>query len=68
MDLEGVMLSEISQTVKNKCYMLSYIGGIFKTPTEFINTGKRLVIAKGRGWGWAKWVKGGKRYKLPIIK
>ena len=28
MDLEGIMLSEISQTEKDKCHMLSFICGI----------------------------------------
>ena len=28
MDLEGIMLSETSQTEKDKCCMISHIGGI----------------------------------------
>ena len=28
----------------------------------------RSVVARGRGWEWAKWVKGDKSYKVPIIE
>jgi len=35
--------------------------------TQFINTENRLVVARGgRYGGWAKWMKGDKRYKLPV--
>ena len=41
-----------------------------KQKTELIDTEDRLVVAIGRGGGgeWAKWVKGVKRYKLPLIR
>ena len=50
-DLEGTVLSEISQTEKDKCCMISLICGIRKTNklTESVN---RLVVARVRVWGW----------------
>ena len=41
MDLEGIMLSEISQTEKDKYHMISHICGI-KTPKT------KLIAAKNR--------------------
>ena len=35
---------------------------------KLIDTENRLVIAKGGGWSWEKWVKRAKIYKLPVIK
>ena len=33
--------------------------------TKFIDTGNRLMVARGDGgWGWEKWVKGIKGYKF----
>ena len=54
MDLEGIMLSEISHTEKDKCCMISLICGIFK---KIIDTANRLVVARGRGGRWEKWEK-----------
>ena len=31
MDLEGIMLSEISQTEKDKYYIISLVSGIYKS-------------------------------------
>ena len=41
-----------------------------KHKNKLIDTWNRLVVARGRGGGamGAKWVKGIKRYKLPVIK
>ena len=50
MDLMGIMLSEISQTKKDKCQMISLIYGIFKKKYRLIGTENRLVVARGRGW------------------
>lgn len=36
--------------------------------TKLIDTENRMVVARGGGVGWAKWAKGIKRYKLPLIK
>ena len=36
-----------------------------KHKNKLIDTWNRLVVARGRG---AKWVKGIKRYRLPVIK
>jgi hypothetical protein len=46
--------------------MIPTIGHTGKGRT--IETGKGLVVARGRGMGWAKWVKIVKIYKLPVIK
>ena len=35
---------------------------------ELIDTKYRWVVVRVRGWGWMKWVKGVKRYKLLVIK
>ena len=35
---------------------------------KLIDTENRLVIAKGGGWSWEKWVKRAKIYKLPVMK
>lgn len=52
--------------------MISLIRGIIKTnkqtkkQTKLIDTGNRLVVAKGRV-GWAKWVKGVNKKKKKIL-
>ena len=47
MDLEGIMLSEVSQTEKDKYPMISLICGIYKNKTKnkLIDTENRLVVA-----------------------
>ena len=50
MDLEGIMLSEISQKKTNTIH--SYLCEIKHTDTyKFIDTDNRLVIVRGRGVG-----------------
>ena len=51
-DLEGIVLSEISQTEKDKCSMISLMCRIKKTP-PLLDTENRLVIARAgaRGGG-----------------
>ena len=39
-----------------------------KKQNKLIDTEKRLVVARGRGWRVGEWVKEVKRYKLPGIK
>lgn len=53
MDLEGILLSEISQTTKNK-YVISLICGIQNThqKTELTDAENRAVVARGEGGGW----------------
>ena len=53
MDLDGMSLTEISQTEKNKCHMISPVYGILRKK-DFTNTRNRLVVAKGVKWGWVK--------------
>ena len=36
--------------------------------TELIETESRLVIVRGGGRGWGKFVKMVKKYKLPVIR
>ena len=52
MDLEGIMLSEISQTQKDKYCMISFVCGIYvlKCIIEYtysIDTKNKLVVARG---------------------
>ena len=56
MDLEGIMLSEISQTEKDKYYMISLICGILKkkanekkTETDSQTQKTNLQLPKGKG-------------------
>ena len=51
MDLEGIMLSEISQTKKNKLYDFICVWNIKKKneQTKLIDTENRLVVARGEG-------------------
>ena len=46
MDLEGIMLSEINQTEKDKYFMISYAES---KKVEFTETESRMVVK--RGWG-----------------
>ena len=71
-DFEGVLLSEVSQTVKDEYCMISLVCRLQKeTPqTMLLVTEIRLVVARGlgvEGGGWrveeVKWVKGVKRYQ-----
>lgn len=51
--------------------MISLIYGISKQTKqlELVDTEKRWVVAKGRGWGESKMGEGGQKwYKLPVTK
>lgn len=51
MELDAIMLSEISQTEKDKIlYDLTHIQNLNKQ-IEFTDTEKRLVAARNRAWG-----------------
>ena len=63
MDLEGIVLSEISQTEKDRCHMILPICGIEKNKTNeqtnqqtnrFINTKNKLVVVRGGRGGMGK--------------
>ena len=60
MDLESIMLNEISQTEKDKCCMISLICGILKKWYKWTYLGNRnrptdienkLTVTKGKGGG-----------------
>ena len=54
MEIEGIMLSEISQTEKDKQCMISLICGTWKQTNKklkFIDTKNRLAVARGGGRG-----------------
>ena len=51
MDLEGIMLSEISQTLKGKYHVISLTCGISTYNSQLIDRDNRLVIAEARGGG-----------------
>lgn len=67
MDLDGVMLSEISQREANTLWFHLYVQS-----KQQMDTDNGLVTARGKeGWGGgggAKWVTGVKRYRLPVTK
>ena len=60
MDLDGIMLSEISQTEKDKCYMISLICGI-ENKNKHIEKEIRLVVTWGGGWGEGELEEGGQK-------
>ena len=45
MDLEGIMLSEISHTEKDKYHVISLICGILRRKNELMDIENRLVVA-----------------------
>ena len=55
MDLEGVMLNEISKTKREIAYDLSYMWNLENKTLKLTDAQRRLVV--GRGRTWAKWVK-----------
>ena len=50
MELEGIMLSEISQAEKDKCSLISYVGSKTETNTKVIGNRSRLEVGCGV-WG-----------------
>ena len=65
MGFEGITLSEISQTKRDK-YLWSYLYVESKTnKPKFVDIRNRLV-ARGRGWE-EKWVMGVRRCNLPVV-
>ena len=42
---------------KDKYYMIPLICGFWKKEKEFIETENRLVVVRGGGGKWGKWVK-----------
>ena len=63
MDLAGITLSEVSQREKDKCENPKT-----NQPTKPIDVENILVVSRGRGGRWVKWLKGCKRYKLSVKK
>ena len=77
MDLKGIMLSEISQTEKDKDCMISHMCEIIKKKmnkqnrNRLIDAGNKLVVTRcSRGWGEGLGGrgKGIKKYKLVVTK
>lgn len=68
MDLEGIVLSEVSQ--RKTCYLILLLNVQFKTTTKISLQPQRIDrwLPDAGGWMWAKWVKGVTKYKLPDIK
>ena len=62
-DLEGIVISKISQIEKGGYYMISFKCGIWKSQTE---RKSRVVIT--RGWGWGKWEEIGERVQTSSYK
>ena len=53
---------------KDRYHMISLIREIFKKRIRLVKYRKQTGSCKRWGTGWAKWVKGAKRYKPPVIK
>ena len=58
MELETLILSEVSQKEKDKYHMISLISGILymaqmnlSTEKKIMDLHNRFVVAKGREWG-----------------
>ena len=70
MDLEGIMLSEISQTENDKYCVISLICGIKKKTkyTKLVEKENRLVVTRGRGWGEGELEKGGQQVQTSRYK
>ena len=64
MDLEGITLSEISQTGKDKYCMFSFIGGILKSQTRRNRVKWWLPEAERLG----NWGDVGQRIQIPSCK
>ena len=71
MELETLILSEVSQKEKDRYYMISLISGIenatqmnISTEKKIVDLENRLVIAKGEGEGVGYWEFGVNRCKL----
>lgn len=66
MDVEEIMPSEISQTQKDKCYVISPIGGLYKSRNHRSgeqNGGCQELRGEGNGRRWSKRTKLYKRNK-----
>ena len=74
MDFEGIMLSEISQTQKDKYCMISYICGIWKTNKQQQKQNPKTLNRKhiggcqGQGKEWAKTGEGGQNVHISSHK
>lgn len=66
MDHEGTILTKITQTEKNKYYIILLICDVESKKMEPIDTKKRLMLARC-GEGKAQMSEVVKRYKLSII-
>ena len=71
MDLDVIVLSEISQTERDKYCMISLLCGSGKTKNsnwgknELVDTDNRLTVSRS---GDGECVKMVKKYKLPVIR
>ena len=80
LDPEGIMLSEVNQTEKDKYCMISLMRGIYKNPKNQMNkqqnrnramgSENKQVVTRMEGVvrGGEIQVRGIKRYKLPFAK
>ena len=68
-ELEGIMLSEGSQTEKDTCHMISLMWEIEKTKGQIHRKRDQpLVFTRGRGRVRGNWRTVVETYKLPLIK
>ena len=66
MDVEGIILSAIGQTKKDKYFRISLIHGIL-TKTKLIHTKNRLVVAKSGVCRFGEMGEGGQKLQTSII-
>ena len=68
MELKGILLSEISQTGKDKYCMISLICEILKKKTELIDIENRLVFARGGVGEVGEMGEGGQKVQISSYK
>ena len=68
MDLKGIMLSEKSQTEKDKYHKISLARGILNEEKNKTKQNPQTHRYRGVVWGWVKWVEGVKKFKPLVIK
>ena len=70
MDLEGIMLSEIIQTEKDKHHDFTHMWNLKQTAeSEPVSMENKLMVARGKdGGGMGKRVKRSGRYRLPVAE
>ena len=67
-DPKSIMLSDVSQTEKDKDSVMSLVCEQQQQQPQPAGAETHWWLPEMRVGRWAKWMKGAKRYKLPVIK